>query len=147
MSVSERRPAMAVIKPTMFYSCKKEKVKFNWFCYELSMAIYDEITDGLEKMLNKNRITDRKLADFSVWISKKMKCLMLERLSGQRKDVGFSYEMVEHHFPNLGDDNVNEMLDSLCDAWSTLFESCVTCPTRCITERNVYCTMFDNEDF
>jgi len=147
MGNDKREPALVLIKPIMFYSCEKEKIKLNWFCYELSMEFYDDITESLEALLDRNRIDDREFADFCVYAAKKMKCIVLEKLSGRRKDIEFSYEMVEYFFPKLNDKDVDTMLTALDKAWKNLLDICVDCPVRCISERNVYCTLFDTQEF
>lgn len=39
----KRSSGLDMIKPTSFYSSENEKIKLNWFCYEFSMAIYDNM--------------------------------------------------------------------------------------------------------
>jgi hypothetical protein len=143
MEIEEGKSGISMIKPTSFYSSENEKIKLNWFCYELSMGIYDEIKESLGEQLKKYKIDDESLAEFSIYISKKMKEIILQKLSGRIEKVYFSYEMVESYFPNLSDRVVNKMLDAISKAWDELLSVCEICPTRCISEKDVYCTMFD----
>ncbi|MDI6886402.1 MAG: hypothetical protein QMD22_08705 [archaeon] len=143
METEESRYGISMIKPISFYSSESEKIKLNWFCYELSMAIYDEIKENLGKRLKKYKIDDEPLAEFSIYISKKMKDIILQKLSGRIEKVYFSYEMVESYFPNLSDKLVNKVLDGISKAWDELLSVCEICPTRCISEKDAYCTMFD----
>jgi len=147
MKTEEIKSGMDMIKPTSFYYSQSEKIKLNWFCYELSMGIYDEIKESLGKRLEKYKIDDKAIAEFSIYISKKMKEIILQQLSGKIETVYFSYEMVESYFPNFSDKLVDEMLDAFSNAWDELLGVCVTCPTRCISEQDVYCTMFDEGAF
>jgi len=107
------------------------------------MGIYDEIKEKLEKELNKYKISDETLAEFSIYISEKMKDIILQKLSGKIEKVYFSYEMVESYFLNLSDRLVNKMLDTISKAWDGQLNVCEICPTRCISEKDAYCTMFD----
>ncbi|MHC1610295.1 MAG: hypothetical protein ACXQTW_01620 [Candidatus Methanospirareceae archaeon] len=132
-----------MIKPTSFYSTESEKIKLNWFCYELSRGIYLEIKESLGERLKKYEIDDESLAKFSIYIAKRMKDIILQKLSGRIEMVYFSYEMVESYFPNLSDSMVNKMLDAISKAWDELLSICEICPTRCISEKDAYCTMFD----
>ncbi|RKX69400.1 hypothetical protein DRP53_08325 [candidate division WOR-3 bacterium] len=139
----ESKSGIDMIKPTSFYSSESEKVKLNWFCYELSMGIYDEIKGSLGERLKKYKIDDESLAEFSIYIAKKMKEIILQKLSGKIEMVYISYEMVESYFPNLRDSVVNKMLDAISKAWDELISFCERCPTQCISEKDAYCTMFD----
>ena len=147
MKTEEDKLGISMIKPTSFYSSENEKTKLNWFCYELSMGIYDEIKENFGKRLKKYKIDNEALAEFSIYISKKMKDIILQKLSDRIENVYFSYEMVESYFPNLSDRQVNKMLDAISKAWDELLSICEICPTRCISEKDAYCTMFDGEPF
>jgi hypothetical protein len=39
----EERSGISIIEPTSFYSSESEKTKLNWFRYELSVGIYDNM--------------------------------------------------------------------------------------------------------
>jgi len=143
MESGEDKFGTSPIKPASFYSSEGEKIKLNWFCYELSMGIYDDMKEDLGKRLKKHKIGDEALAEFSIYVSKKMKDIILQKLSGRIEKVYFSYEMIESYFPNLNDRMVNKMLDVISKTWDTLLSVCETCPTRCISEKDAYCTMFN----
>ncbi|MGB2728945.1 MAG: hypothetical protein WBD09_10815 [Halobacteriota archaeon] len=51
--------------------------------------------------------------------------------------------MIEVYFPKLSDKTVDKMLDAIEEAWDEQLSFCEVCPTRCVTEKDVYCTMFD----
>lgn len=143
----EYKSAKSMVKPSEFVHRESEKTKLNWFCYEVSMTFCDEINENLGKLLKKYRIRDKDIANFSIYLSKRMKDIILEKLSGRIDKVYFSYELVESYFPKLDDRLINKMLDIISKAWMKQLDFCVVCPTRCITEKDVYCTMFDEEDF
>jgi hypothetical protein len=136
----------SVIKPTSFYSSEREKTKLNWFCYELSVGIFDEIKKNVGKRLKKYKIDNKAIAEFSIYISKKMKDIVLQKLAGKIDNVYFSYEMVELYFPTLNDRLVNKILDTISKVWDEQLSCCGICPTRCISEKDAYCTMFDDKD-
>ena len=142
----EGKSGISMIKPTSFYSSESEKTKLNWFCYELSMSIYDDMREDIGKQLKKHKISDEALAEFSIYLSKKMKDIILQKLSGRIEKVYFSYEMVEFYFSNLSDKLVNKMLDAISKAWDEQLSVCEICPTRCVSEKDAYCTMFDDKD-
>jgi len=133
------------IKLTSFYSSKNEKIKFNWFSYELSMGIYDKIKKNTGNLLKRDQIGDDDLASFSIYFSKKMQDIILQKLAGKIETVYFSPEMIESYFPDISDKLEKKMLDAILKAWDELLSVCETCPIRCISEKDAYCTMFDEE--
>ncbi|MGB5100335.1 MAG: hypothetical protein WBN94_07040 [Methanothrix sp.] len=140
------KAALSMIKPTSFYSNEREKIKLNWFCYELSMGIYDNMREDLGYRLKRHKISEEVLADFSICTSKKLKDIILRQLSGKDKQVCISYELIESYFPDLDDLLVNKMLDVLSKAWDEELSLCEVCPNRCISEKDEYCTMFDDKE-
>jgi len=102
--------------------------------------------EGIGKRLKKHKIDEKAIADFSIYTSKKMKDIILQKLSGEIDMVYFSYEIVESYFPGLNDRMVNKMLDVISKTWDNLLSFCEICPNRCISERDAYCTMFDDKD-
>jgi hypothetical protein len=53
-----------IINPASFYSKETEKTKLNWFCYELSISIYNEIKENLEEQLKKYKLMMKVLLIF-----------------------------------------------------------------------------------
>ncbi|KAF5433884.1 hypothetical protein C5S39_00690 [Candidatus Methanophagaceae archaeon] len=143
----EGKSGISMIKPTSFYSSESEKTKLNWFCYELSMGIYDDMRVDIGKRLKKHKISDEALAEFSIYISKEMKDIILQKLSSRIEVVHLSYEMIESYFPNLNDRMVNKMLDVISKTWDKSLSFCEVCPSRCISEKDAYCTLFNDKDF
>lgn len=144
--MKEEKSGLSIIKPTSFYSDENEKTKLNWFCYELSIEIYDGMKRRMGNRLKRNKISDEALAEFSINISKGMKDIILQKLSGRIKNVYFSHEMVEAIFPNLDDRTINRTVDIIAKVWDELLSVCELCPTRCISEKDEYCIMFNDED-
>jgi len=116
-SKGKGKAALSMIKPTSFYSNESEKIKLNWFCYELSMGIYDNMKDDLGYRLKRHKISEDVLADFSICTSKKLMDVILRQLSGKDKKVCISYELIESYFPDLDGRLINKMLDVISKAW------------------------------
>lgn len=133
-----------LIKPTSFYSNEQEKTKLNWFCYELALSFELAIKSKLgQKLKRRYGIDEEKIADFSIYFAKEMKKIILQKLSGVIETVYISYELIEAYFPSLSDRMNDKILDAIAEAWDGQLSICETCPTRCVTERDNYCTMFD----
>ncbi|NPV63842.1 MAG: hypothetical protein HPY61_14665 [Methanotrichaceae archaeon] len=139
----KKRSGLKMIKSRSFYSNDREKIKINWFCYELAMGIYDEIQKRLGRQLKKYKISDEALAGFSVYISKNIKSI-ISQTSGEIVDVRISDKMIGSYFPNIDSKFINRILDSISKAWEEQISFCKFCPTKCINEKDVYCTMFDD---
>ena len=145
-SKEKGKAALNMIKPTSFYSNESEKIKLNWFCYELSMGIYDHMIDDIGYRLKRHKISEEVLADFSICTSKKLKDVILRQLSGKDKNVCISYELIESYFPDLDDRLINKMVDVISKAWDENLSFCEVCPNRCISEKDEYCTLFDDKE-
>jgi len=91
-----------MISPTSFYSSQGDKVKLNWFCYELALSIYDSMKDELAHRLRRKKISDEVLAEFSI------------------------------HY-------------AISHAWTQMLSICEVCPNRCISEKDIFCTLFDEK--
>lgn len=141
----QKTSGLTMISPTSFYSDESEKIKLNWFCYELSMEIYNNMKNKIGSRLKRQKISDKALAEFSVYYSKEMKNVILQHLSGKTKDACISYKPIESYFPNLDDNLINKMTDIISDSWDEMLSICEICPTRCISEKDSYCTMFDDK--
>ncbi len=144
--MKEEKDGLSMIKPTSFYSSESEKIKLNWFCYELSIEIYDNMKKRMGNRLKRKGISDEVLAEFSINISKSMKDIILEKLSGRIKKVYFCHEMIERNFPNLDDRTINRMLNIISRTWDKMLSNCEVCPTRCISDKDAYCAMFNVKD-
>lgn len=131
------------ISPASFYSNESEKIKLNWFLYEFSLSIYKDLKREIGHKLSKCKISDRELAEFSIYFSKGMKDIILQRLAGVIEIVYFSDEMIKSYFPDISDWMVDKMLKIISKSWDELLSCCEKCPTRCISEKDAYCTMFD----
>ncbi len=86
------------------------------------------------------------LLKFSINISKGMKDIISQKLSGQIEHVYFSHEMIERNYSNLDDRTINRMVDIIARAWDKMLSICEVCPTRCISEKDAYCVMFDDKN-
>ena len=145
MKTKDGTSGISMIQSTSFYSSNNEKTKLNWFSYELAMAIYDETKQSAGNLLWRSKIGDEDLALFSIYFSKKMQDIILQKLAGKIESVYFSDEMIESYFPNISNKLENKMLDAISNAWDEQLSYCETCPTRCISEKDAYCTMFDDD--
>jgi len=145
MKTKEGTSGLSMIKPTSFYSSKKEKIKFNWFSYELSMTVFDQIKKDTGNLLRSDQIGDKDLALFSIFFSKNMQNIILQKIAGEIDMIYISPEMIELYFTDISDKLKNKMLDAILKAWDEQLSFCEICPTRCLSEKELYCPMFDEE--
>jgi hypothetical protein len=135
---------LAVITPAAFYTNEKDKIKINWFLFEYAAELDSHIKRPLRKRLKRKNIDRRKIAEFCIYYSKKMKGEILDKLSGRIENVSLSYHAIEDFFPHLNDKLVDDLLTSAFDAWDSITSMCVKCPTRCISEKDYKAPMFDD---
>ena len=133
---------LAKITPAAFYANEKDKIKLNWFLFEFAADFNSHITHPLRKRLKRQDIDDDKIAEFCIYYSKKIKGGILDKLSGKIENISLSYHAIEVFFPHLNDKLVDDLLTSAFDAWDSITSMCVTCPTRCISEKDNKAPMY-----
>ena len=134
----------SIIKPTEFYSDETDKIKWNWFLYELSLSFEIFIRRTLTKKMRKWKIGEREIADFSIYAASEIEDAILNSISGKSEELNIPRKVVESYFPGIKDSKLTgEILDALDAGLTFQLDSCSTCLTRCLTQREQYCTMFD----
>ena len=98
----------------------------------------------LFNQLGRKGVGADQIARFCIYFSKQMKGQILDRVSGKIPAVRMNYEEIEMFFPSLDDRLVDRLLTMAGQAWDSLLEMCVICPTRCISERNEMAPMFSD---
>jgi len=138
---------LPLITPAAFYSTEKEKIKLNWFLFEYAAEFDSHIKRTLRKRLKRKNIDNNKIAELCIYYSKHMKWEILDKLYGKIENVSLSYHAIEEFFPNLNDKLVDDLLTSAFDAWDSITSMCVTCPTRCISEKDQKAPMFEDPNY
>jgi len=122
-----------------------EKIKLNWFAYEMSLSFFSSIEGRMMNNLEKKGYSPKDLADFCVHMGRSVRDMALEHLERNGKHVEISYEPIQMFFPRLKDRQVDRMIDIMMKAYDDLLAGCEVCPTRCLSERYQVCTMFDDK--
>ena len=96
--------------------------------------------------LRKKGLGEQRIVDFCVYYAKALVPAIEDRLQGKTVGTHLSYKPIETFFKELNDRLVDRLLTVITRAWDEQLQFCEVCPTRCISERDVYCTMFDDPD-
>ena len=133
------------VKANWFYTLNNEKIKFNWFCYEFACTFFEHLKDNKDKKLKKWLFvrTELQVAEFCAYYAKRLKKSMEDRLAGITDGTEFDEEFISD-FCHTNTHNENmALIEVVVKAWDehTLF--CVSCPTRCVSERYAKCEFFD----
>jgi hypothetical protein len=132
-----------IIQASWFYTYEFEKVKFNWFCFEFALKLYDNIK--VSKQLKKwiLNVNDIEIANFCAYFAKRMKKSVEDRLAGITDVTEADEEyLTDYYHTNTPKQNA-VILRIIEKAWEQLLSVCVTCPTRCLSERHARCEFFD----
>ena len=138
--------ALDAISPASFYSNDSEKTKLNWLCYELAMGIYGKIMEEEDEEFMRHIFDVGAVTDFSVHLSKRIGGGLTKSPSG-RIDKDYVLGASKRFFPGLTRRVYDTMFKAVSEAVKELLEICELCPTRCLYEKNAYCTMFDKGGF
>ena len=143
---ADRKPH---ILPSHFFSNAADKIKLNWFLFEYALELQSVIRQdkGLAARLARKGVDDEAVARFCIHYAKRMKPQVLDRVAGRIANVSIGYQEIEAFFPTLGDRLGDQLLTKAAEAWDSQTDSCCLCATRCISEKDEQCTMFDDPDY
>jgi hypothetical protein len=133
------------IKVEYFCKSEEEKTKLNWFCYEYAYRLYDQIRNNFQLRKFCEQKGQRSITMFCVHFSKEMKKTIadyFERPEGQRRGIEYSY--VDSFYPRISIKMTNRLVKMAEEAWNDHMFFCVDCSTRCISEKDEYCELFDD---
>ncbi|MDD5727792.1 MAG: hypothetical protein PHV59_04425 [Victivallales bacterium] len=128
-----------------FASCEAEKTKFNWFAFELASEIAITVPGKLKKQLEKKGYNTPAFNRSCIALAKSLRRVVLRQLRGEIPMMRIDYTEIERAFPGLNDKMVDALLTSVGQAWDTQLAGCSICPTACVSNKDDYCTMFDDE--
>jgi len=132
------------IKAEWFYVNEEGKTKLNWFLYEVALEYQEFIRNTPELKPYKKTHGDRNVALFCTHFAKEMKKSLLERLEGKTDNTIIYEEYITDFYPGMPRKQVNLLLEAAGKAWGSQLSICETCPTRCISEKEEWCVLFDD---
>lgn len=143
---NKNQPRKQLIYPSDFFSCKEEKTKLNWFCFEFALEFLNFINRDLKlkSQLKRKNIDEEGVAKFCIHYAKHMKKPIRDKITGLSEKLTLSYHEIEKFFPFIGDRLVDRLLTIAGKAWDSQTELCVCCPIRCISEKDKIAPMFDD---
>ena len=144
-----KKPPESHVSPGDFFTKESEKTKLNWFLFEFAAEFERRILRNtrLRAKLRRKKVRDQRIADLCVHYAKTMKPQIVLVASGRKPQIRIGYEEIEAFLPEVGDRLVDRILTEAYEAWDAHTEMCVSCPTRCVSERNRRAPMFDDPDY
>ncbi|WP_339135044.1 MAG: hypothetical protein WGN25_16915 [Candidatus Electrothrix sp. GW3-4] len=135
------------IEPWHFFSNEKEKTKFNWFAFELACEIDRAVPFATKKYLARKGYTKQRFNKSCINLAMLLQGIVLKKLRGEIPEMEINHTEVEKAFPRLNNKNVNKLLNYTGKAWENLLDICISCPSACISNKDEYCVMFDDESY
>jgi len=132
------------IRPTHFYTAPTEKIKFNWFAFELACEIDRAVPTKFKTLLAKRGYPPASFNRACVILAKRLQAAVAEQLKTGIQGMRLDYVDIEKAFPGLNDKIVDELLTHTASAWDALLGGCCVCPTACLSHKDEPCTMFDD---
>jgi uncharacterized Fe-S radical SAM superfamily protein PflX len=123
------------IKAEWFYTDENEKTKINWFCFEYALEFYTFIMKSEALRKYRARYSSAEIAAFCAYFAKQMKQSVYDRLARITEAVIIDEEYIAAYYPKNTQRQNKVFIDVAGKAWDNLLSVCVTCPTRCISER------------
>jgi hypothetical protein len=132
------------INAEWFYENEEGKTKLNWFLYEVALEYQMHIKDTPELKAYRDSQGDQNIALFCTHFAKQMKKSILDMLSGKADAIIFDDKYISSFYPLIGKKQLDLLMDVMITAWDSHAYVCEACPTRCITERDEKCYLFDS---
>lgn len=145
IEISSSTQNQSNINPGHFYSNQSEKTKFNWFAFELACEIDRAVPYKFKKYLSKRGYTKEKFNKSCIKLATLLQGVVLKKLNKDIPDMQLNYTEVEKAFPGLNDKKINDLLMCTENAWENLLKICVSCPSACVSNKDEYCSMFDDK--
>jgi hypothetical protein len=137
----------STIEPRHFFSSQGEKTKFNWFAFELACEIDRAVPHDTKKYLSKKGYTKQTFNKSCIKLAILLQGMVLKKLRNEIPDMQINWSEVGKAFPKLNDKTINSLLDCVGVAWENLLGICVSCPSACVSNKDDYCAMFDDESY
>jgi len=135
------------IEPYHFFSIQEEKTKINWFSFELACEIDQAISYKFKKYLSKKGYTKESFNKSCIHLAILLQGVALKKLRNEISGMEINYTEVKKAFPKLNDKTINKLSECTGDAWENLLRVCVSCPSACVSNKDDYCPMFDDESY
>ena len=135
------------ITPFHFFNADEDKIKLNWFAFELACEIDRAIPVKLKKYLSKKGYTKEMFNKTCINLLKLLQEIVLKKLRNEIPNMEINYIEVEQAFPKINNKTVNKLLNCTAKAWDNLLDICVSCPSACVSNKDDYCPMFDDESY
>jgi hypothetical protein len=133
------------IQPYHFFSSQNDKTKFNWFAFELACEIDRAVPPKLKKILAKKGYTTEAFNKSCIKLARLLQAIVLKKLRNEIPEMQINYNEVETAFPKLNDKVINDLVDCTARAWDNLLGVCVNCPSACVSNKDQFSPMFDDE--
>ena len=133
------------IEPSHFFSDQAGKTKFNWFTFELASEIDHAVPFQLKKHLSKRGYTRQSFNESCINLAILLKGVVLKKIRNEIPEMQICYTQVEKAFPKLNSMTINKLVDCTEKAWDNLLGVCASCPSACISNKDDYCPMFDDQ--
>jgi len=131
------------LKMEWFLEGANAKIKLNWFLYEVAMEYYAHIMRCKALGRYRKQNSEEEIAQYCAYYAKRMKKSVLDRLAGMTDATEIDEEYISDYYPKNSAKQNGLLLETACAAWDSLLSVCETCPTRCLSEKDRICELFD----
>jgi len=135
----------SLIPAFWFYTGESEKIKLNWFLFELACKLYEHIESSQNKAIRKwlAQRSEEQTAEFCAYFSKRVRQSVLAFLEGPEEAIKMPEYFVSDYCHANTRREYKAILDIASAAWTGLLQSCNACTCNCIDERYMRCEFFD----
>ena len=133
------------ISKNKFYNNESEKIGINWFIYEYANDIYMNMykSAALKKFLLQKGTQNTE--DFCIYFAFKIKEEIIKKIKGEISYITFDCKYVEDYYKTISIKYINSILKVAESSYNEQLDFCEVCKTACITNKDKYCSLFDDD--
>lgn len=134
--MKEYKPALAAIDPISIYKNKNGKININWYIYELSLAIYDNIVDEMNNELTRKNVESNQLSLFSVAVAANLAKDMCETPINEidsDKSENYLFAIFKKHLGALNTNKITAKIEKqIIKSIEDINIACKSCAVNCL---------------
>jgi hypothetical protein len=132
------------VKADRFYQDNADKIKLNWLCYEYANSLYSAVCDSARLFKYRKSRTDAEIADFCLYLSKRIRKSIFDKLTGAMDTVMFRTSYVREFYSGMRVRQMDAILEVAISVWEKQLQGCIVCPNQCLKAGFDLTDMFDN---
>ena len=133
------------INPKWFYHSKREACKLNWFAYEYSCELYEQIQQADSLKAYRKKYSKDEISRFCAYFARRIRGTIVDRYNSNTEAVVFESDFIFDYYLDATTNETNRLINVAIKAWHSKIEGCGGCPNGCLAHPFDYTLMLERE--